>query len=73
MGRPSARSVAHAYQFLNQDGSHPGRTAPRLAQSYRGGLGPDSDTSSAVYDDALVIDAYLAENPQNGWPGPRLS
>jgi hypothetical protein len=64
----SARSVARAYQFLNQMmDRHPGGTAARLVQSYLGGLlGLDGDTSSAIYDDALVIDAYLAENTQNG-------
>jgi hypothetical protein len=39
----------------------------RLVQSYQGGLlGLDGDTSSATYDDALVIDAYLAEGTQDG-------
>lgn len=56
-------SVARAYTFLNQmmdryaDGS-----TPRLVQSFTGGvLGAQGFTSSVTYDDALVIDAYLAE------------
>ena len=63
-----AGSVARAYLFLNQMmDRHTGGTTPRLVQSYRGGLlGLDGDTSSATYDDALVIDAYLAEGTRNG-------
>ncbi len=63
-----AVSVARAYLFLNQMmDRHTGGTTPRLVQSYRGGLlGLDGDTSSAAYDDALVIDAYLAEGTRNG-------
>ena len=63
-----AGSVARAYQFLNQMmDRHTGGTTPRLVQSYLGGLlGLDGNTSSAIYDDALVIDAYLAEGTQNG-------
>jgi len=63
-----AGSVTRAYQFLNQMmDRHTDGTAPRLVQSYLGGLlGLDGDTSSAIYDDALVIDAYLAEGTQNG-------
>ena len=63
-----AGSVARAYQFLNQMMDlHAGGTTPRLVQSYRGGLlGLDGNTSSDIYDDALVIDAYLAEGTQNG-------
>ena len=63
-----AGSVARAYQFLNQMmDRHTGGTTPRLVQSYLGGLmGLDGDTSSGTYDDALVIDAYLADGTQNG-------
>jgi hypothetical protein len=63
-----AGSVTRAYQFLNQMmDRHTGGTTPRLVQSYSGGLlGLDGDTSSAIYDDALVIDAYLAEGTQDG-------
>ncbi len=65
---PLAVSVARAYQFLNQMmDRRTGGGTPRLVQSYLGGLlGLDGDTSSAVYDDALVIDAYLAEGTQTG-------
>lgn len=62
-----AASVARAYLFLNQmmDRRTSG-TTPRLVQSYLGGLlGLDGDTSSAIYDDALVIDAYLAGSSQD--------
>jgi hypothetical protein len=54
-----------AYEFLNQmmDMYRSGPT-PRLVQSYLGGLmGERRNTSSDIYDDALVIDAYLAEGP----------
>ena len=63
-----AGSVARAYLFLNQMmDRHAGGTTPRLVQSYLGGLlGLDGNTSSAVYDDALVIDAYLAEGTRDG-------
>ena len=66
--RQLAVSVARAYRFLNQMmDRHTGGTTPRLVQSYRGGLlGLDGDTSSATYDDALVIDAYLAGSTRNG-------
>jgi hypothetical protein len=52
-----------AYRFLNQmmDRYRTGPT-PRLVQSYLGGLvGEQGNTSSDIYDDAVVIDAYLAE------------
>ena len=63
-----AVSVARAYLFLNQMmDRHTGGTSPRLVQSYLGGLlGLDGDTSSTIYDDALVIDAYLAEGSRHG-------
>ena len=63
-----AVSVARAYQFLNlMMDRHTGGSTPRLVQSYLGGLlGLDGDTSSDIYDDALVIDAYLAEGTQGG-------
>lgn len=56
-------SVARAYTFLNlmMDRYAAGST-PRLVQSFTGGvLGQQGFTSSVTYDDALVIDAYLAE------------
>jgi hypothetical protein len=58
-------SGAKAYQFLNHmmDRYQTG-PAPRLVQSYLGGLmGEQDNTSSGIYDDAVVIDAYLAEGP----------
>ena len=61
-------SVARAYQFLNQmmDLQTTG-PAPRLVQSYTGGLlGQQGDTSASTYDNALVIDAYLAERTAGG-------
>ena len=63
-----AGSVARAYEFLNQMmDRHTHGTTPRLVQSYLGGLlGLDGDTSSAIYDDALIIDAYLAEGTRDG-------
>ena len=62
------RSVARAYTFLNlmMDRYAAGST-PRLVQSFTGGvLGQQGFTSSATYDDAVVIDAYLAEGTQAG-------
>jgi hypothetical protein len=42
-------------------------TVPRLVQSYTGGvLGAESYTASSIYDDALVIDAYLARRTPDG-------
>jgi hypothetical protein len=62
------RSVARAYSFLNQmmDRYAAGST-PRLVQSYTGGvLGRDHFTASETYDDAVLIDAYLAEGTAAG-------
>jgi len=61
-------SVARAYQFLDQmmdlRASGPAR---RLVQSYRGGLlGQQGDTTASTYDNAVVIDAYLAEGTAGG-------
>jgi hypothetical protein len=56
------RSVADAYSFLSQmmDRYAVG-TTPRLVQSFTGGvLGQQHFTASETYDDALIIDAYLA-------------
>jgi hypothetical protein len=75
-GGPTARvsasqlghSVAGAYAFLNlmMDRYAAGST-PRLVQSFTGGvLGQQGFTSSVTYDDALVIDAYLAEGTRAG-------
>ena len=69
----SSRSVGRAYQFLTQmlNLHNPAGTAgladlPTLPQSYLGGLpGLAGYTVSTIYDDALVIDAYLAMH--TGW------
>ncbi|HTZ25818.1 MAG TPA: hypothetical protein VMC83_17625 [Streptosporangiaceae bacterium] len=61
-------SVARAYAFLNlmMDRYAAGST-PRLAQSFTGGvLEQQGFTSSVTYDDAVVIDAYLAEGTRAG-------
>ena len=65
---PRADSVARAYQFLDQmmdlRASGPAR---RLVQSYTGGLlGQQGDTSASVYDNALLVDAYLAQGSAAG-------
>ena len=63
-GPPAARaSVRKAYRFLNQMMDlYAAGTVPRLVQSYTGGpLGQEHFTESVTYDDALVIDAYLAK------------
>ena len=74
---PAARgSVARAYQFLDQmmDLPRAAAPAPRLVQSYTGGLlGQRGDTSASSYDNALLIDAYLAQGTPAGWPGRRPS
>ena len=65
---PLADSVARAYQFLDQmmDLRATG-PAPRLVQSYTGGLlGQRGDTSASSYDNALLIDAYLAQGSPGG-------
>jgi hypothetical protein len=61
-------SVARAYTFLNSmmDRYAAGST-PRLVQSFTGGvLEQQGFTSSVTYDDAVVIDAYLAEGTRAG-------
>ncbi len=46
---------------------HATGTVPRLVQSYTGGvLGAQDYTASSIYDDSLVIDAYLAERTAGG-------
>jgi hypothetical protein len=69
----SARSVGRAYQFLtlmlnlhDPPGGASAAELPTLPQSYLGGvLGLEHYTVSNLYDDALVIDAYLAMH--TGW------
>jgi hypothetical protein len=60
--------VSRAYQFLNQMmDMHATGTVARLVQSYAGGvLGAENYTASSIYDDALIIDAYLAEGTSGG-------
>ncbi len=65
---PRPDGVDRAYRFLDQmvDLRTTG-PAPRLAQSYTGGLlGQRGDTSASVYDNALLIDAYLAQGSPGG-------
>jgi hypothetical protein len=60
--RQLRQSVAAGYVFLDQmmDRYATG-PVPRLVQSFTGGpLGQQGFTASETYDDALVIDAYLA-------------
>jgi hypothetical protein len=61
-------SVAGAYAFLNlMMDKYAAGSAPRLVQSFSGGvLGQRRFTVSETYDDALVIDAYLAEGTSAG-------
>ncbi len=62
------RSVARAYAFLDQmaDRYATGST-PRLVQSFTGGApGRQHFTASQTYDDALVIDAFLASGTAAG-------
>jgi hypothetical protein len=69
--RPARRlpgGVPRAYQFLDQmmdlRTSGPAR---RLVQSYTGGLlGQRGDVTASTYDNAVVIDAYLAEGTAGG-------
>lgn len=66
--RPLPGGVARAYQFLDRmmdlQTSGPAR---RLVQSYTGGLlGQRRDTTASTYDNAVVIDAYLAEGTAGG-------
>jgi hypothetical protein len=61
-------SVRNAYGFLNRimDQYATGST-PRLVQSFMGGTpGQQGFTDSVTYDDALLIDAYLAEGSPDG-------
>ena len=69
----SAGSVGRAYRFLTMmlnlhdpPGGASAAELPTLPQSYLGGvLGLEHYTVSTIYDDALVIDAYLAMH--TGW------
>lgn len=61
-------SVQSAYSFLNHMmDMYAAGSAPRLVQSFTGGrLGRQGFTDSETYDDALMIDAYLAEGTPDG-------
>jgi hypothetical protein len=67
---PGARatSVSDAYQFLDQMMDlYATGSVPRLVQSFSGGvLAREHFTDSVTYDDALVIDAYLAQGTAEG-------
>ncbi len=73
----TGRSVGRAYQFLTQmlnlhdpAGATGLADLPTLPQSYLGGvLGIEHYTVSTIYDDALVLDAYLAMH--TGWGAVR--
>ena len=62
------RSIARAYAFLNlMMDRYAADSTPRLVQSFTGGvLEQQGFTSSVTYDDAVVIDAYLAEGTSAG-------
>jgi hypothetical protein len=62
------QSIARAYAFLDQmTDRYAAGPAPRLVQSFTGGpLGRQHVTASQTYDDALVIDAFLASGTAAG-------
>jgi hypothetical protein len=62
------QSVARAYAFLDQmTDRYAAGSTPRLVQSFTGGaLGRQHFTASETYDDALVIDAFLASGTASG-------
>jgi hypothetical protein len=66
--RQLSRSVADAYVFLNQMmDRYAAGSVPRLVQSFTGGvLERQHFTASETYDDAVVIDAYLAAGTAAG-------
>ncbi len=61
-------SIQNAYSFLNHSMDlYATGSTPRLVQSFTGGtLGQQGFTDSETYDDALMIDAYLAEGTPDG-------
>ena len=61
-------SVSGAYLFLDQMmDKYAGGSVPRLVQSFSGGVPAKRHfTASVTYDDALVLDAYLAEGTSEG-------
>jgi len=64
----AAASVRKAYRFLDQMMDlYAAGTVPRLVRSFTGGvLGRQHFTDSETYDDALLIDAYLAQGTAAG-------
>lgn len=62
----AAASVRKAYRFLDQMmDRYAAGAVPRLVQSFTGGvLGRRHFTDSETYDDALLIDAYLAQGTE---------
>jgi hypothetical protein len=62
------QSIARAYAFLDQmTDRYAAGSTPRLVQSFTGGtLGQQHFTASQTYDDALVIDAFLASGTATG-------
>jgi hypothetical protein len=66
--RQLSRSIADAYVFLDHMmDRYAAGPVPRLVQSFTGGvLGRQRFTASETYDDAVVIDAYLAEGTPAG-------
>ncbi len=67
-GGGSSASVSNAYEFLDQMMDlYATGSVPRLVQSFSGGpLGEEHDTASVIYDDTLVIDAFLSEGSAEG-------
>jgi hypothetical protein len=63
-----ATSINDAYQFLDQMMDlYASGSEPRLVQSFTGGvLAEQHYTDSVTYDDALVIDAFLAQGTPEG-------
>jgi hypothetical protein len=71
LSRPASAAtptVQNAYTFLNRMMDLYARgSTPRLVQSFTGGtLGQQGFTDSETYDDALMIDAFLAEGTPDG-------
>jgi hypothetical protein len=68
VGRLDDSSVTDAYSFLSQMmDMYATGPVPRLVQSFTGGvLGQQHFTASETYDDAVLIDAYLAAGTPAG-------
>ncbi len=63
-----AAGVANAYEFLDRTMDlYATGSVPRLVQSFTGGVpGKHHYTASVTYDDALMVDALLAEGTAEG-------